>query len=140
MTIFQMLNLQSGNIIIDGLDICELERSSIQNAINIISQEPYFLPGTLRFNLDPYARASDEYLISAIMKVGLWGHISAKGGLDMSISDSQWSAGQSQLLSLARALVVKALILVLDEATSRYEAIPCNLNVKKSSDSFYPAS
>ncbi|KAJ5533778.1 ABC transporter integral membrane type 1 [Penicillium freii] len=119
MTILQMLNLQSGRISIDGEDLAEIPGSTIRSRINVVPQDPFFMPGTLRFNLDPRQSVIDAELIRAVEKVGLWDRVRAKGGLDMEFSAADWSAGQRQLIALSRALVKKSAILILDEATSR---------------------
>ncbi|KAJ5307053.1 hypothetical protein N7508_006068 [Penicillium antarcticum] len=120
--LLQMIELQSGSIQIDGVDISTFQCHEVRSRINVISQEPFFMPGTLRFNLERGTTTSvlsDASLIDALETVGLWRKITnLDGGLDQSLSVADWSMGERQLLALARAIVMKSSILVLDEATS----------------------
>ncbi|CAG8907277.1 unnamed protein product [Penicillium egyptiacum] len=118
MAILQMLDIQSGRISIDGENLAEIARNTIRSRINVVPQDPFFMPGTLRFNLDPRQCVIDAELIRAIEKVGLWDRVHAKGGLDMEFSVADWSVGQRQLLALSRAIVKRSALLILDEATS----------------------
>ncbi|OQE25971.1 hypothetical protein PENFLA_c007G05320 [Penicillium flavigenum] len=118
MAILQMLDIQSGRISIDGVDLAEIARNTIRSRINVVPQDPFFMPRTLRFNLDPHQCAIDAELVRAVEKVGLWDQVHAKGGLDMEFSAADWSVGQRQLLALSRALVKKSALLILDEVTS----------------------
>lgn len=120
LTLLGLLPLQGGSIIIDGVDIAGLLAEELcSSVVNVVPQEPFFLHGTLRFNLDPHAAHSDEDLLSAIEKVGMAVKMTETGGLDGEFECSKWSTGQKQLLSMARALLKNGKILVLDEATSR---------------------
>lgn len=121
MALLRMIQIQEGQVTINGTDLSTVDPTSIRSQINVIPQDPFFMPGTLRFNLDPKGALPDESIVSAIQKVGLWNRVSMNGGLDATIDTLDWSYGEKQLLALARALAVKDNhILILDEATSRY--------------------
>lgn len=121
MTLLQMTEIRSGHVSIDSRDLTLVQPSEIRLRLNVISQDPYFVPDTIRFNLNPHVVASDDEIISAVKKVGLglWEKVQLNGGLDGELDASQWSMGEKQLLALARALTSRSPILILDEATSK---------------------
>ncbi|PCG93312.1 ABC transporter, integral membrane type 1 [Penicillium occitanis (nom. inval.)] len=127
LALLQMIDVQQGRIEIDGVDLSTVPRNMLRKRLNTIPSDPFFMPGTVRFNLDPHGDATDESIELAIKKVGLWKRVSSEGGLDAEFSASKWSIGERQLLALARALNVCSRVLILDEATSsvdwRTEAI-----------------
>ncbi|OKO90619.1 Multidrug resistance-associated protein 1 [Penicillium subrubescens] len=123
--LLQMIELRDGSINLDGIDLSTLSCSTVRSRINVVPQEPFFMPGTLRFNLDRQLEDNpvpDSSLIRALEAVGLWKKVREDcpdgGELDQPLSISNWSMGERQLLALARALVVKSPILILDEAMS----------------------
>ena len=113
-----MLVLHSGSIRIDGLDLGGLPVDVIRTRLNTIPQDPVFLPGTIRENLDPSGLRMDDDIISALHKVRL-DHLLTHGGrLSEQLQSDLLSHGERQLFVLAAAILRKSKVILVDEPTS----------------------
>ncbi|KAK4073442.1 uncharacterized protein Triagg1_5268 [Trichoderma aggressivum f. europaeum] len=118
LSLLQMTEIVEGSISIDDVDLSTLACAELRSRINVVSQDPFLMPGTIRFNVDPLNGASDEDITRALDQVRLRTIIDEQGGIDKEIDLSSWSSGQKQLLCFARAMLKKSKILILDEAMS----------------------
>lgn len=116
----------SGSILLDGREIGNLEKSSLRSQLAYVTQEPFLFNGTVRENLELAKRgATDEDLWSALAAANGESFVRALDkGLDTNVGERgvKLSGGEKQRLSIARALLKDAPILLLDEATASVDS------------------
>lgn len=121
-TIFRIMDIKSGSIVIDGIDISTIAINQYRGNINALAQDALFLPGTIRDNLISANSVdlSDERLERVLRRTGLWDKARDIGGLDALLDvEASLSHGERQLFCLARAMLNQSRILALDEFTSK---------------------
>ncbi len=113
----------AGRILLDGTDLAGIDPAEVRRRIGWVAQEPFLFAGSLRENLDPAGRLDDGALAALLEGLGAGGVLRRLGGLAGGLGErgKNLSAGERQLLCLARALVPDPPLLLLDEATSRLD-------------------
>ena len=129
--LFRILEAKEGRILIDNTDISQIGLSKLRSNITIIPQDPTLMEGTLRFNIDPLHKYTDQEIENIMREIGFW-YICERNleenknkpdnekGLNMIITEDggNISIGERQLICITRAILRKSKIVVMDEATA----------------------
>jgi ABC-type multidrug transport system fused ATPase/permease subunit len=111
--LFRLVDPAGGDINIDGQNVLSIGLLALRRNMGIIPQEPLLLEGSVSSNVDPFNEFTEERVMEVLKRVGLGSQLNTKPG--------NLSAGEKQLLQMARALIRDVRVIVMDEPTSNID-------------------
>ena len=147
MALSRIVEIEGGQISIDGVDISKIDMGALRNKVTVIPQDPTLFTGTLRYNLDPFNEASDERIIELLKRAKLEyllqkeqapdkdekqasteaeeGGKTKQAGLNFKVTENggNLAVGEKQLLCIVRAILRNNKVVLLDEATANIDVV-----------------
>jgi ABC-type multidrug transport system fused ATPase/permease subunit len=126
----RIIELASGSIRIDGVDISKVNIGKLREKITIIAQDPTLFTGSIRMNIDPQSKCTDEEILSLLKRAGLESLVTEqkedeelKTGLEFQVEEGgkNLSSGEKSLICICRAIIRKNKVVILDEATANID-------------------
>lgn len=116
-------DIQRGEILVDGVNVRDWNLPALRGGVAVVLQDVFLFTGTIRENIDMGAGLSDEAIADALARADCTDFLAQTGGTASPVTEQglNYSTGERQLLSFARAIACKPGVLILDEATAHID-------------------